>query len=59
MGKTVKVEILKEELCSILQDYDDKIAHLKSDLNEQSKNAELLREKNWWSQNKFITVNPL
>lgn len=54
----VKVEVLKDELCNILQDYDRKISQLKHELSDQSKNAEYLRDKNRRSKNKFITVNP-
>ena len=38
-----KVQDLKEHLCRCLKDYKDKIERLKDELDDLSKNAEVLR----------------
>lgn len=56
--KITPVEILKEKLCESLRNYNDRIISLKTELAEQSKNAEDLRDKNRKFKNKFISVHP-
>lgn len=52
------VEVLKKKLCDSLRNYNERITSLKTELEEQSKNAEDLREKNRKFKNKFISVHP-
>lgn len=49
---------MKQHLCVCLDEYNTKIQDLKQQLEEHSKNAELLRKQKRKQRHKHITVNP-
>lgn len=49
---------MKAHLCQCLDEYNEKILDLKQQLEEHSKNAELLRKQQRKQRNKHITINP-
>ena len=53
-----KVETLKDELCKCLDEYNERIQKLKEDLQEHSRNAEVLRQNTRKQKHKFIMVHP-
>lgn len=53
-----KVEDMKEHLCMCLDEYNLKIMDLKCQLEEHSKNAEILRKQQRKQRHKHITINP-
>ena len=53
-----KVQDLKEHLCRCLKDYKDKIERLKDELDDLSKNAEVLRTQHRKQKHKYITIAP-
>jgi hypothetical protein len=53
-----KVEDMKHHLCLCLDEYNEKILDLKQQLEEHSKNAEILRKQQRKQRHKHITINP-
>lgn len=53
-----KVQDMKEHLCDCLNDYHDKIQHLKRELMGHSASAEDLRKQHRKQKHKHITINP-
>jgi len=53
-----KVEEMKQHLCECLDQYNTKIQDLKQQLEEHSKNAEILRKQQRKQRHKHITINP-
>jgi len=53
-----KVQDMKEHLCDCLNDYHNKIQHLKKELEDHSTSAENLRKQHRKQKHKHITINP-
>jgi hypothetical protein len=53
-----KVQDMKDHLCNCLSDYKIKIESLKTDLDELSHNAEILRNQQRKMKHKSITISP-
>jgi len=53
-----KVEEMKKHLCSCLEDYEQKIARLRTQIQQHSDNAERLRTEKRNQRNKHITISP-
>ena len=49
---------MKKHLCECLDQYNAKITDLKQQLEEHSKNAEILRKQQRKQRHKHITINP-
>ena len=49
---------MKEHLCNCLDDYEEKIKELRSQIEKHSQNTELLRSQRRHQKNRHITINP-
>ena len=53
-----KVEEMKQHLCQCLDDYEQKIKRLRTQIEQHSANAEMLRTQKKSLNNKHISVTP-
>lgn len=53
-----EVSDMKEHLCNCLDDYEEKIKELRSQIEKHSHNTELLRSQRRHQKNRHITINP-